>query len=285
MTDRKAHMGDDLLIQTNNISLKQIAESGQCFRMNQISEKRYGLVAFGEYVELLQLDDCRAEVLGVPQEMLPVWEDYFDLGYDYGSVVKMLCEGEDVFLRKAAAFGSGLRILRQEPFETLISFIISQNKNIPAIKKIIEKICLTYGEKKRRRIKGGSDIAYYAFPAPEKLAEAGKDALRTLGLGYRDEYVHGAALAVAEGRLDLCKLKDKSGEEVILELMALRGVGRKVASCVALFAFHKLESVPVDVWINRVIEEIYGGSFTWETYKDQAGLIQQYMFYYIRNGM
>ncbi|MDI9493655.1 MAG: DNA glycosylase [Bacillota bacterium] len=270
-----------MYIKSTNLNLKQIADSGQCFRMNEISKGRYSLIALGEYVELLQVDENRIRILGASRDRRKQWEEYFDLQHDYNALVNKLLECEDEFLRRAAAFGSGLRILRQEPFEMLISFIISQNKNIPAIKSAVEKLCKKFGEEKRWS--EDPNVVYYTFPAPERLATAEKDDLRALGLGYRDEYVLQAARAVAEGRLDLHELKRMDYEQIIEELMTLRGVGKKVANCVALFAFHRLHSIPVDVWIARVLDEIYEGNFSWEPYGDQAGIVQQYMFYYIRN--
>lgn len=272
-------------IQSKNFSLKQIAESGQCFRMKEIDGGRYSLIAFGEYAELHQAGDNSVKIIESTNKEASFWENYFDLEYDYKKIVSGLIEGEDDFLRKAAIFGSGLRILRQEPFETLISFIISQNKNIPAIRNCIEKLCRYYGEV--RQIPQGSiggEGTYYTFPTAKRLVAAGKDELRALGLGYRDEYVHGAAKAVAEGRLDLDRLKTMECDVIMSELTSIKGVGKKVASCVALFGFHQMSAVPVDVWIERVNREIYGGGFNWERYGHIAGLIQQYMFYYIRSG-
>jgi len=279
MTDKRVDIG--LYIKSENLNLKQIAESGQCFRMNEICDGRYSLVAFGEYVELLQIEENEIRILGTPEDRRPQWEEYFDLHYDYGALVQKLSECGDEFLKRAAAFGSGLRILRQDPFEVLISFIISQNKNIPAIKSAIEKLCERFGEKKRWS--ENPDLVYYTFPSPESIAAAEKEDLRALGLGYRDEYVLGAARAVSEGRLDIHGLKSMDYEQIMEELMRLRGVGKKVANCVALFGFHKLRSAPVDVWIARVLDQVYEGRFSWESYGDHAGIVQQYMFYYIRN--
>lgn len=279
MTDKRVDIR--LYIKSENLNLKQIAESGQCFRMNEISDGRYSLVAFGEYVELLQNEENEIRILGTSEDQRPQWEEYFDLHYDYGALVKKLSECGDEFLKKAAAFGSGLRILSQDPFEVLISFIISQNKNIPAIKSAIEKLCERFGEKKRWS--ENPDLVYYTFPSPASIAAAKKEDLRALGLGYRDEYVLEAARAVFEGRLDLHGLKSMNYEHIMEELMRLRGVGKKVANCVALFGFHKLCSAPVDVWIARVLDQVYEGRFSWEPYGDQAGIVQQYMFYYIRN--
>ncbi|MFA5636123.1 MAG: DNA glycosylase [Anaerovoracaceae bacterium] len=271
-----------MLIRSENLNLRHIAESGQCFRMNKIAEDRYSLIALGEYVELLQVDENKIQIFGTSTDNLSMWEEYFDLNYDYSEVINELIDGKDEFLRKAAVFGRGLRILRQEPFETLISFIISQNKNIPAIKSAIEKLCRAYGEKKCRSV--DTSITYYAFPSATALADATLKDLRALGLGYRDEYVLKTAQAVAEGRPDLLKLMDMDSERLMQELMSLRGVGVKVANCVALFGFHKLQCVPVDVWIARILKQVYKGEFSWEPYGDRAGLVQQYMFYYMRNG-
>lgn len=262
-------------IQSTNLNLKQIAESGQCFRMKEINDGRYSLIAFGEYAELHQAADNRVKIIESTIKDISFWEKYFDIGYDYEKIVSCLIEGEDDFLRKAAIFGSGLRILRQEPFEALISFIISQNKNIPAIRNSIEKLSRNYGEERQipQGSIGGEGTSYYTFPTAERLAVAGKEELRAMGLGYRDEYVHGAAKAVAEGRLDLNRLKTLECDVIMSELMSIKGVGKKVASCVALFGFHQMSAVPVDVWIERVDREIYGGGFDWKRYGHIAGLI------------
>lgn len=274
-----------LKIQSTNFNLKHIAESGQCFRMKEIGDGNYSVIAFGEYAELQQTGDDSVIITKSTNNNTSLWRNYFDLDYDYEGILAGLLKGDDEFLRKAAAFGRGLRILRQEPFEALISFIISQNKNIPAIRNSIEKLCRSYGEEKQ--IPAGSTScqgAYHTFPTAESLAAAGKDALRTAGLGYRDEYVYEAAKAAAEGRLDLERLKLMECDALMKELMSIKGVGKKVASCVALFGFHQMAAVPVDVWIERVNREIYGGGIQWEKFGHIAGLVQQYMFYYMRSG-
>ena len=271
-------------IKSRNLNLEQIAESGQCFRMNKINSNGYSVIAFGEYVELFQTDSNTITLEHASGKDFALWERYFDLEYDYSDVVAKLVQGEDDFLKRAAAFGAGLRILRQDAFEILISFIISQNKNIPAIKSTIEKLCRRYGEEKPLP-KGSNDSGstYFTFPCPERLASAGMEALKDLGLGYRDEYVHEAAKAVAEGKLDLEQLKEVDTESLLKCLMSLKGVGKKVASCVALFGYHKMNIAPIDVWISRIEKDVYKGKFDWNKYDGIAGLVQQYMFYYIRN--
>ncbi|MDF2544900.1 MAG: hypothetical protein K0S47_4618, partial [Herbinix sp.] len=127
-----------MLIQSPNFNIQQIADSGQCFRMNKINENQYSLIANGKYIVLTQIDNDKVEITCSEEEFEEVWKDYFDLDYNYQQIVDNLTNGDDTFLKAAAEYGNGLRILRQEPFEMLISFIISQNKNIPAIKRTIE---------------------------------------------------------------------------------------------------------------------------------------------------
>lgn len=266
---------------SDNINIDQIAESGQCFRMNQIEKNTYSLIAFEDYIELTQLAPGRIGISGGEEKGKNFWEEYFDCGYDYRTITDSLLKGEDEFLKSAADFGSGLRILKQDPFETLISFIISQNKNIPAIKNAIERICERYGKKKQ--CKNNEEGYYFTFPEAEVLAEVKRDELRSLGLGYRDEYIEAASATVAKGKLNLEKLGELEWKELMDELMSIKGVGKKVASCVALFGFHKMNVAPEDVWIKRINEEIYGGKLNWEIYGNAAGLVQQYMFYYVRS--
>ncbi|HKL79955.1 MAG TPA: DNA glycosylase, partial [Mobilitalea sp.] len=200
---------------SENLNILQIAESGQCFRMNKIDGNKYNLIAYGRYLEIIQSDGSEFELSCNEGEFQQVWRNYFDLDYDYGSIIKTLSEGEDEFLKSAAEYGSGIRILQQEPFEMLISFIISQNKNIPSIKNCIERICEKYGD---RRVSPGNNVVYYTFPLPKQLTKATQEELRELKLGYRDEYILGAARAVAEGNMDLNALKVCSHEEAVVIL-------------------------------------------------------------------
>ena len=271
------------IVAVPNFDLAQIAASGQCFRMEPVGPV-FCLVARGRYVELAQAGPGRVVFSCDEEEVRTVWADYFDLGFDYGAVVRQLEKGADPFLREAAAFGHGIRILRQEPFETLVSFLISQNKNIPAIKRSIDALCRGFGERSTGFGFDGRPVEFYSFPTPEALAETSLDELRATGVGYRDAYLQSAARAVASGTIDLEALRDLPGPETIRALLAFHGVGEKVAHCVALFAYHHLDSCPVDVWIARVLDQVYGGRFDWSCHGGVCGLVQQYMFYYIRNG-
>jgi N-glycosylase/DNA lyase len=269
-----------MIIKNKHFNIKQIAESGQTFRMNPISEKKYSLVAFDRYIEIEQTEEDIIEISCSENEYELIWKEYFDLNYDYGKIVDKLTSGSDEFLKAAASYGSGIRILRQDPYETLISFIISQNKNIPSIKACIERICKVYGERKRDDISG---TVYYTFPAPNKLANAEKEELRNLKLGYRDEYIIGAARAVAMSDIDLDSLKNGSHEDAVNTLKSIKGIGDKVANCISLFGLHHIDAFPVDVWMKRVLSEYYQDEFDPKQYNGYAGIIQQYMFYYIRH--
>jgi N-glycosylase/DNA lyase len=271
-----------LIIQSNNFSLKQIADSGQCFRMNLVSDNKYSLIAHRRAIELTQLTHDTIEINCSNEDYELLWKDYFDIEFNYEEIVKYLIEGEDEFLKRAAAFGSGLRIVKQEPFEALISFIISQNKNIPAIKNSIERLCELYGELQDYDEDPGNIKQFYAFPTPEALASAKKEDLKKTGIGYRDEYVIKAAQAVYRGDLDLNKLKNGSIEEALKEMKCLFGVGEKVANCVSLYGLHHIDAVPIDLWIARILKDVYDNVFDWDRYKGYAGIVQQYMFLYIR---
>ena len=271
-------------IKKKNFDILQIADSGQCFRMNQIKTPTgkigYEMIAYGKYLVLEQIEEDEVEFYCSGEEYHELWEDYFDLSYDYESLVNSLIEGEDPFLKEAAAYGRGIRILKQEPFEAMISFIISQNKNIPAIRSGIEALCARYGERIVVEEKGEKE--YYAFPTPEALAKADKEELRRLKMGYRDEYIISAAKAVMNGDIDLEYLKQIGFDEAVKALKGVHGIGDKVANCISLYGLHHIEGFPVDVWIKRVIDEIYHNKFDKDQYCGYAGIVQQYMFYYIR---
>ncbi|MDF2907366.1 MAG: hypothetical protein K0R34_2687 [Herbinix sp.] len=268
-------------IQNENFNIAQIAESGQCFRMNSLLDGGYSLIAFGRYLELYQVDQDIVELSCSEAEYEEVWKDYFDLEYDYHRLINTLSHGKDSFLRAAADYGKGIRILKQDFFEMMISFILSQNKNIPAIKSSVEALCRRYGSP----IEGvsGNGTSLYAFPTPDQLAKATKEELRELKVGYRDEYILQACLAVVNGQLDIDKIKSYQYLDSFQALKQIHGIGEKVANCICLYGLHHIEVFPIDVWIKRILAEVYQNEFDLKLYEGHAGIIQQYMFYYMRS--
>ncbi len=266
------HISDDL-------DLRLIAESGQCFRWNMMPDGSYRIIAGGKCLYAGALGDGLFGFECTEEEFEYLWSVYLDLGEDYGSIRARIKKDEDPFLYEASEYEKGIRILRQDPWEMLITFIISQNRNIPAIQRSVELICEFCGEKK-------SDTrgdAYYSFPDPESLALLTEDRLKECRLGYRCAYVHEAASAVAEGRFDIGQLLDADEETTIRELTGLYGVGRKVANCVSLFGLHHINAFPVDVWVKRILEEKYPDGYPFERYSPYNGICQQYMFAYYRH--
>lgn len=256
-----------------NFDLCQIAESGQCFRMRMQDENTAVVVAGNKILHVFNAGEEEFEFCCDQKEFESFWYDYFDLGSDYGAYIDSIDRSDD-FLLRAAGYGRGIRILRQDPFETLISFIISQRKNIPAIQASVDKLCRTCGEKIAKDT--------YAFPTPEAIAGLSEEELKSCSLGYRAPYVSETAKRVASGETDPEALREYNDEELLSELLSFYGVGKKVASCVMLFAYHRTASFPVDVWIQRVMDEHYHGRFPVEKYPGYAGILQQYMFFYAR---
>lgn len=262
-----------VILETAEFSIKQIAESGQCFRLNPAGEGCYRLLARGRALTLTQTErgvqfDCAQE------EFDALWRPYFDWDTDY-AVIRQSVDPADIFLTRAAAFGAGVRILRQDPWETLITFILSQRKNIPAIKGCVELLCSRFGEPIP-----GADA--FAFPAPEALANAELECLLGCSLGYRGKYVSAAARMAASGELDFAEMESLPDGALYEKLLTVPGVGKKVADCTMLFGFHRLGRFPVDVWIERVLEREYPNGFPLERYEPFAGVLQQYIFYYER---
>jgi N-glycosylase/DNA lyase len=253
-----------------------IAESGQCFRLNSNSKGGYTLVANGHVLHLAETDggcllDC------TQAEFDALWRDYFDLDTDYAAI-RAETNPADAFLQRACGYGAGIRMLRQDPWEMLVSFIISQRKNIPAIKFCVEALCSRYGEPIESK-----GERYFAFPTAERLAALDEAHFLACSLGYRAKYVLSAARMIASGTLDLSAIASLDDNALYSALLTVSGVGEKVANCVMLFGYHRLNRFPRDVWINRIEAREYGGAFPTERYPDSAGALQQYIFYYARS--
>lgn len=247
-----------------NFNIQQIADSGQIFRFNEVAPQKYELIAGDKRL----LIDAEKE----PEFSDEFWQNYFDMDTDYSKFIAAVPKS-DKFLTAAVQYAEGMRILRQDPWEMLISFIISQRKSIPAIKTSVEKLCEKFGTWKN---------GYYAFPTPKQLARADIDELFACSLGYRAPYIYECAQKTASGEYDIEAWQHLPDEALRDRLLAIRGVGIKVANCVMLFGYHRIAAFPVDVWIQRIVDEHYDGRFPLENYEGFAGVIQQYMFYYGR---
>ena len=262
-------------LEYKDFDLAKIAKSGQCFRLLQTDERHFVLNAFSCVLEL-SLETEHIKLNCTSDTFNERWKQYFDLDADYSAFYDAI-DKNDAFLCAAMDYGRGIRILRQEPWETLVSFIISQRKSVPAIRTCVEALCRQYGNKITAK-----DETYYAFPSAKRLASLSCEELNTCALGYRSKYIKQAAQMVESGEIDLCALDALNDEALEQALMTIPGVGLKVANCVMLFAYHRLSGFPRDVWINRILEHEYHDEFPVERYRGFEGVIQQYMFYYAR---
>jgi N-glycosylase/DNA lyase len=261
---------------TKNIedfSLRNIALSGQCFRLEENEPGIFSLFA-GSRALCLRQEGSLISFGCTEREFEKIWRPYFDLDTDYGNIRGSI-DPEDEYLLRAAGQAAGLRILRQDPFETIITFIISQQNNIPRIRKCVRLLCEKYGKKKERKGIG----AYAAFPEAAVLAEAEEEDLLGCNLGYRARYVQEASRQIAEKEISLRKLEGVGDAEAETELKKLSGVGTKVADCVMLFALHRTGAFPIDTHIRQILEEHYQDGFPLERYGSCAGILQQYMFF------
>lgn len=252
-----------------NFDLAQTLDCGQAFRWSEC-DGRWSGIAGGRYIELYQENGSIVIEGATPEDFYSFWSHYFDLERDYGAIIESVSTNDTV--RAAAEYGGGIRILNQEPWEALCSFIISQNNNIPRIKGIIERLCEGFGEK----TEGG-----YTFPSAKKIATLTLEDLAPLRCGFRAKYILDAARRVAEGEIILENLKGIDFDTAQSELMRIKGVGPKVADCTLLFGLGHIEAFPKDVWIKRALEEYFGGELP-ECAREYAGIVQQYIFYYIR---
>ncbi|MBQ7339659.1 MAG: DNA-3-methyladenine glycosylase 2 family protein [Clostridia bacterium] len=266
----------------NFFSIKDTLECGQIFRFLEY-EKGYKVYSLDKCAYAYEEGDFA--VIECKKEDREYFIKFFDLDKDYSKIYEGAVNSGYEILRTSAELGKGIRILIQKEFETLISFMISQNNNIPRIKSTIEKLCKSLGEK--RSFLG----EYYAFPSVEKLASAPLEFYREVGLGYRAEYVKDVAILIRDG-FNLEKLKTLDTCSLKKELLKIRGIGEKVANCILLFGYNRIDSFPVDTWIEKVYRENFFGKekdinkitkFFLELFKENSGYYQQYLFYYKRS--
>jgi len=264
-------------------------DCGQCFRFEKVEKGRHehewGGVAFGKYVSFANENDALYIYNSTEKDFYDIWFDFLDLGTDYSEIEKdILSRSANPALERAVEFGRGIRILRQDRWEALCSFIISQNNNIPRIKKIVSSLCQSMGEKIDTALlsgHGAPDISY-SFPDAATVTRRGVDELRDLKTGFRAKYIYDAAERVSEGRLSLDEVLSMPTASAKDKLCEIKGVGPKVAFCTLLFGFGKYDAFPIDVWIKRAVEKYFSKEFDPEALGEYAGVAQQYLFYYER---
>ncbi len=270
-----------ILENTENFNIEQILECGQCFRFEKLNNMHYKIIAFGKVLYIKQegttviLYPCTAE------EYESIWRRYFDMDRNYGEIIEIL--SADPIMRTACAYADGIRLLDQQPYECLISFIISQNNNIPRIKGIISRMSEAYGT---------SLGEGYAFPTLSQLDKATEEDLFYLRMGFRAKYIRDCLDKLVNKEVDIEKTDELTTDELLGELLKIKGVGRKVADCVMLFSMGRREVFPTDVWVKRVMEYLYFDNsetdiktihaFAKDKWGEYAGYAQQYLFYYAR---
>jgi len=255
-------------------------DCGQCFRFDPVSlygnEYEYAGVAFGKYVVFGQNSPYELKIYGsTEEEYRTLWRNFLAFDTDYTAINEFIIQASaSEHMKRAVEYGDGIRILRQEPWESVCSFIISQNNNIPRIKKIISALCEKYGDK----VENG-----YSFPTAKRLYEAGEKEIFALKTGFRAKYIIDASRSVSTGETDLdLILKEENFDTCVDILCKIKGIGLKVASCALLFGFGKTEAFPIDVWMKRCLETRFPNGLDIKALGKSAGIAQQYLFYYER---
>lgn len=279
--------GNIVIHRASDFDIEHILECGQCFRFYKIGKKNYRVIAQSRILEVTQMHKKVILHHTTEEDFLHIWRTYFDLKRDY-SAIKQKLGKMNQHLQCAVTEKSGIRLLQQDTWETLISFIISQNKHITHIKQLIEDLSKAYGT----YIATVDGVNYYTFPTAKQLSSAKENDLRALKVGFRAPYIIDAREKVLKGEVDLNALGDGPIDDAKRELMTIRGVGPKVADCVLLFGAMRYEVFPVDVWVKRVMEHFYFNEetkiklihdYAMKAYGDLAGFAQQYLFYYARD--
>lgn len=279
-----------ILKEVKNFELAHIFECGQCFRWNRQENGDYIGVAFGKVIEVEKRDKDILIHNITEEEFKTIWVHYFDLYRDYSSIKESL--SQDPLLKSAVEFGYGIRLLQQEPFEIIISFIISANNRIPMIKKCIENISRKWG----REIQY-NNARYYSFPDIDDLYKASIEELEAAGTGFRAKYIKDTVEKIYNSRLentcdyDIEKIKNLNDDDCHNALQNFMGIGPKVADCIMLFSMNKYSAFPVDVWVKRAMQHFYLApdvslkkirDFGRDKFGQLSGFAQQYLFYYAR---
>jgi len=269
-----------------DFDVAQTLECGQCFHFKKIDENEYGVVAFGKLLHVKQENDSVIFYDTTEEEYENIWKKYFDLDRNYAEIKRYLLK-KDQKLKLAMDTMCGVRILRQEFFEILISFIISQNKQITHIKQIVSTISRNYGNYLGKI----GEEEFFGFPSSERMLDITLEDLKECKMGFRAPYIMDAVSKVCDKTIDESELRKADIVVCLEDLQKIRGVGEKIANCVMLFGLEKREAFPIDVWIKRIMEFIYFereaskdeiAAFAKERFGKYSGYAQQYLFYYGR---
>ncbi len=266
-----------------DFNIKQILECGQSFRFNELEENTFKIIAHNRSI-VVHSKDNTVEITGTTEEDFNnIWYNYFDLSTNYTDIKSKLLSNDTV-MKTCIPFGDGIRILRQDPFEIIITFIISQNNRIPMIKKVIENLSSRYGTP--------INETDFSFPTFDQLKNISIEELNDCKTGFRSKYIRDFLDKLSTNELDLNYLKTLEYQSLKKELMKIKGVGTKVSDCIILFGFSITNAFPVDVWIKRVVEYFYFNgidtkieeieNFGKTNFGDYGGFAQQYLFYYAR---
>lgn len=261
----------------DDFDLRKIAISGQCFRVKDMGHGTFRFITGNHLLYIRPLGNSMFSVSCHKDTWDSVWHSYFDLDCDYRSI-RLEEEHKHSYVSQAMKFGRGLRVLRQDAWEMLVTFIISQRKNIPAIAKAVEMLATRYGQPMNSAYE-----TVFTFPTAQELSNASVEEIKKCGLGYRAPYVHDAIQKISRHLIDMNDLTEYDDDRLFRTLMQIYGVGKKVANCVCLFGYGRTSRVPTDVWINRVIQREFQGVDFQAAYGDRAGIIQQYLFFYERS--
>lgn len=253
------------LVNPQHFDLRAIMNSGQCFRIFEPEPNVFDVLSMDKWIRIYHDTISNRYTFDCLDNENLFWQSYFDLNFDYHPCFNIIYNSDDSFLKSAADYGYGMRILRQSYWETIISFLISQNNNIPRIKKSIEALCKKFGKPMTKY-----GVTYYSFPYKSDIANIKLEDLSDLGLGYRDKYIYGVCK---------CPLSSLGPNK----LLNIPGIGPKVESCILLFGTHNLTQCPIDTWMKKILHNVYNNHFDFTPYHGFEGYIQQLMFYYYRN--
>lgn len=268
----------------NDFDLKSTITCGQIFRFFMEEDGSYTVIIKDRVINLKEDNDYIIVESSKEENLKEIIYDYFDLDRDYSVIEKNILEC-DKKLEDALKFSRGLKMIHQDPFETIIAFIISQRNRVPFIAKALNLLSLNYGEKVIFK-----DKEYYLFPSIDKLKTLTISDFRNCKVGFRDKYLYEIMRSIENNLLDIESIYNMNSEDSLKYLIGFKGIGNKVASCILLFAYQKFDVYPIDTWVKKFMKEDYNiegeqniKKFTYDTYKEYSGLAIQYMFNYKRN--